>query len=180
MSSVIRPNGAAKETTSLPVAGWGEETDDISDYSIYDRPRMVCCPDNWISFENDSELTYDIIWQTLALHLRLRCLVSHNWSANTSVNASRRKWHFFVFLASALGWPLGFLIPFHTQPKKILGTGLIHTCCVELRYGCCIVFAFTQGPGSTQKTKTPEIHGTLSTRYFCSVICSSFHEISEE
>ena len=42
------------------------------------------------------------------------------------------------------------------------------------------VFVFTQGPGSTQKTKTPDIHGTLSTLYFCSVFCTSFHEISEE
>ena len=125
MSSVIRPNGAAKETTSLPVAGWGEETDDISDYSIYDRPRMVCCPDNWISFENDSELTYDIIWQTLALHLRLRCLVSHNWSANTSVNASRRKWHFFYFLRRRLVDRLVFYFHFARNLRRPWGRGWI-------------------------------------------------------
>ena len=212
---------------------------------------------NTISFENDSELTYGIILTNFGIAFAFALPRFTQLKCKHKRKCKQKEMTFFLFLASALGCPLGFLFPFHTQPKKTLGTGLIYTCCVELRYGCCvvlgslssdvferrtstgsevfslltclddikfvflsfftvieaiwlkiwakppsknekrslpvdvrhskrlllklpIVFAFTQGPGSTQKTKTPEIHGTLSTLYFCSVFCTSFHEISEE
>ena len=142
MSSVIRPNGAAKETTSLPVAGWGEETDDISDYSIYDRPRMhglFSRQLNTISFENDSELTYGIILTNFGIAFAFALPRFTQLKCKHKRKCKQKEMTFFLFLASALGWPLGFLFPFHTQPKKTLGTGLIYTCCVELRYGCCVV-----------------------------------------
>ena len=140
---------------------------------------------NTISFENDGELTYGIILTNFGIAFAFALPRFTQLKCKHKRKCKQKEMTFFLFLASALGWPLGFLFPFHTQPKKTLGTGLIYTSCVELRWVAlrllrCIVFAFTQGPGSTQKTKTPEIHGTLSTLYFCSVFCTSFHEISEE
>ena len=78
---------------------------------------------NTISFENDSELTYGIILTNFGIHWRLRCLVSHNWSANTSVNASRRKWHFFYFLRRRLVNRLVFYFHFTRNLRRPWGRG---------------------------------------------------------
>ena len=96
---------------------------------------------NTISFENvnDSELTYGIILTNFGIAFAFALPRFTQLKCKHKRKCKQKEITFFLFLASALGWPLGFLFPFHTQPKKTLGTGLIYTCCVELRYGCCVV-----------------------------------------
>ena len=94
---------------------------------------------NTISFENDSELTYGIILTNFGIAFAFALPRFTQLKCKHKRKCKQKEMTFFLFLASALGWPLGFLFPFHTQPKKTLETGLIYTCCVELRYGCCVV-----------------------------------------
>ena len=94
---------------------------------------------NTISFENDSELTYGIILTNFGIAFAFALPRFTQLKCKHKRKCKQKEMTFFLFLASALGWPLGFLFPFRTQPKKTLGTGLNHTCCVELRYGCCVV-----------------------------------------
>ena len=91
-----------------------------------------------ISFENDSELTYGIILTNFGIAFAFALSRFAQLKCKHKRKCKQKEMTFFLFLASALGWPLGFLFPFRTQPKKTLWTGLNHTCCVELRYGCCV------------------------------------------
>ena len=60
---------------------------------------------------------------------------------------------------------LGLCFHFTRKLRRPLGRGWFTR--VALSCVTAVAFAFTQGPGSTQKTETPEVLGTFSTRYFC-------------
>ena len=149
-----------------------------SDYSIYDRPRMVCLPDNvnTISFENDSGLTYGIFWQIAFALPRLTQL-----KCKHKRKCKQKKITFFLFLASALG----FLFLFHTQPKKTLGTRLVtDACCVKLRYDSLALRLLrlhlprVQAPHRKQRPQ--RFMGHFLSISWLVVFCTSFHEKSEE
>ena len=78
---------------------------------------------NTISFENDSELTYGIILTNFGTAFAFALPRFTQLKCKHKRKCKQKEMTFFLFLASALGWPLGFLFPFHTQPKKTLGTG---------------------------------------------------------
>ena len=100
---------------------------------------------NTISFENDSELTYGIILTNFGIAFAFALPRFTQLKCKHKRKCKQKEMTFFLFLASALGWPLGFLFPFHTQPKKTLGTGLFTrvalSCVTAVALYCVCIYA---------------------------------------
>ena len=94
----------------------------------------------------------------------VNCANRGNYAMYKHKRKCKQKKMTFFYISCVGAW---VCVPFHTQPKKSWfrpSNVLQH---VALSCVTAVAFAFTQGPGSTQKTETPEVHGTFSTQYFC-------------